>query len=171
MTPSTLYIAATVVILICVLVAILKGLNYISYGYIKRKVLHERVWDLNICCGKSDGRGINADIIRHDEVPNFELIQNIYSLPYADKQFKSTLCSHTMEHVEDPVSFFNELKRVSENVTILVPPLWDIGAVLNVLEHKWVFLSLKTRHSTLPKHVRLPLSAFVHAHFGQKFRG
>ncbi|MEX2404909.1 MAG: methyltransferase domain-containing protein [Balneolales bacterium] len=144
--------------------------NKLSYCYLKQKVLKRQKWDLNICCGKTDGGGINADIYKHDSVPNFILTENIYDLPFKDKQFKSVLCSHTIEHVEDPSRFFDELNRVGEKVVLVIPPLWDISAVFNALEHRWIFLSFKKEHESLPRHIKLPFSETVHNYFGQKIR-
>jgi hypothetical protein len=149
-------------------ITVLKLLNWLSYSHIKNKILNSHKWDLNICAGKTDGGGINADIIQHSEVKNFHLIKDIYSLPYKDGQFNTVLCSHTLEHVEDPQNFFSELQRVGKHVTILLPPLWDISAVLNVLEHRWVFFTLRTKHYTLPPHMRLPLARWVQSTFGQR---
>ena len=145
--------------------------NIISYRIIKNRILNERKWDLNICSGKTDGGGINADVFPHaplSDPDRFVHIQSIYALPFRDKQFKNVLCSHTMEHVEDPEAFFRELERVGEKVTLVLPPLWDLGAVLNFFEHKWVFLSMKKRHCRLPRFKKLPFSAFVQKKMGQR---
>ncbi|HHC75038.1 MAG TPA: hypothetical protein ENK78_08190, partial [Thiothrix sp.] len=75
-------------------------LNYISYQMMKQRILKRRKWDLNICCGKTDGGGINADIMAHATVNNYCHLDNIYQLPFADQQFEHILCSHTIEHVE-----------------------------------------------------------------------
>ena len=80
----------------------------------KERIIAGQQWDLNICCGKAD----------------------------ADKQFKNVLCSHTIEHVEKPDLFFRELHRVGETIAIILPPLWDIFAAFNFVEHKWIFLSI-----------------------------
>jgi ubiquinone/menaquinone biosynthesis C-methylase UbiE len=119
--------------------------------------MHGRQWNLNICCGKTDGGGVNADIFQHKELPNFQLIDDIYNLPFKDRQFDTILCSHTMEHVDHPQKFYKELRRVGRHITIVVPPLYDLAAVLNVFEHKWIFLSCKKEHHELPRHVRLPI--------------
>jgi ubiquinone/menaquinone biosynthesis C-methylase UbiE len=95
------------------------------------------------------------------------LVKDIYNLPFKDKKFKTVLCSHTIEHVDDPEKFLKELKRVGKEVVIVVPPLYDIGAVLNVLEHKWIFLSFRKEYSKLPKHIKLPLSRTIQKQFGQ----
>ncbi|MEX0928660.1 MAG: methyltransferase domain-containing protein [Balneolales bacterium] len=150
------------------IVVILYISNKLSYHFLKKRILERQKWDLNICCGKTDGGGINADIFKHDSVPNFILTGDIYNLPFNNKQFKTVLCSHTIEHVEDPELFFKELNRVGEKVSLVIPPLWDISAVFNALEHKWIFLTFKKEHETLPPYVKLPFSETIHNHFGQK---
>lgn len=144
--------------------------NHFSYRILKRRILRERKWDLNICCGKTDGGGINVDIVCHLDLPRYQQVQNIYNLPFEDGAFGTVLCSHTMEHVDDPVRFDAELRRVGREVTIVIPPLYDIAAVLNVFEHRWIFLTFRKKHHKLPRHVRLPFSRGVQRRFGQKIR-
>ena len=146
-------------------------LNWLSYRYLKNRIMSERKWGLNICCGKTDGGGIYADIVRHGDIRNFVLIEDIYNLPFEDGRFDSVICSHTIEHVDDPRRFDEELRRVGKSVTYLRPPLWDVSAALNVLEHKWIFLTLSTRHLRLPAHVRLPLARTVQRVLGQRVKG
>lgn len=153
--------------IIVIVVAYGIAVHHYSYTIAKNKTLHERKWDLNICCGKTDGGGINADILKHAEVNNYVHIQNIYKLPFADKQFQHTLCSHTIEHVDNPEKFFTELSRVSQSVTLVLPPLYDIGAVCNLLEHKWIFLTFKKNHSTLPRYIKLPFARQLQKIVGQ----
>jgi SAM-dependent methyltransferase len=144
-------------------------LNVFSYRYLKRNVLRRRRWDLNICCGKTDGGGTNADIVRHrSDLPNFVKIDDLYDLPFKDDEFGAVLCSHTIEHVEHPERFWRELRRVGRDVTLVVPPLWDLSAAFNVLEHRWVFLTLRKEHKHLPPRVRLPLARTVQRLFGQR---
>jgi len=142
-------------------------LHLFSYRLYKTHILKLKTWDLNICCGKTDGRGINADIKKHGDLPNFVLIDSIYKLPFETKAFNETLCSHTMEHVDDPELFYKELERVSKNITIVIPPLWDIFAVLNIFEHKWIFLSFTKKHHKLPRYIRLPFSRTFQKYFTQ----
>lgn len=143
--------------------------HFIDYRILKKRHFNSRKWDLNISCGPTDGGGINADIVKRD-VPKFVLVESIYSLPFKDKQFKNTVCSHTMEHVDDPERFYRELRRVSENVVVLVPPVWDIAALLYFPEHKWQFITLGTCHkNNLPKRIRLPYGAFQRR-FGQRVK-
>jgi hypothetical protein len=150
-------------------VLVLQLLNYLSYGVLKNRILRSRAaWDLNICCGKTDGGGVNADIVKHTDVPNFILVDDIYSLPFADGHFETVLCSHTIEHVDYPQRFFLELSRVGREVTLVVPPLWDLSAALNVLEHRWVFLTLRKRHTAVPRHVPLPGARTIQRLLGQR---
>ena len=147
----------------------LKVLNLVSYSLLKNRILRSRsAWGLNICCGKTDGGGVNADIFKHMDVPNYVQIDNIYELPFDDGHFDTVLCSHTIEHVDDPVRFFEELRRVGHEVTLIIPPLWDLSAALNFLEHRTLFLTLRKRHTTLPPHVPLPGAATIQRLFGQR---
>jgi SAM-dependent methyltransferase len=130
--------------------------HVIDYIILKNYYLNKNKWDLNISCGNTDGGGLNADIVKRD-VPNFVLIKNIYKLPFKDKQFKNVLCSHTIEHVKNPENFFKELRRISKNVVLIIPPLWDTTSLFFLGEHKWQFLTLKTKHNnSLPAMFRLP---------------
>jgi len=128
--------------------------NQLSYRILKNRVLGERTWDYNICCGTTDAGGINADIVQHATVPNFELVRDVTALPHRDQAFDQVICSHTLEHVDNPMAMFRELQRVGKSVTILVPPLWDLGAAFNPAEHRVIFLTLRTRHDNhLPPYI------------------
>jgi hypothetical protein len=156
-----------IVIIIAMFAFYIFAAHFLSYSYLKKKILKSKKWDLNICCGKTDGGGINADIYKHTDVPNFALVKSIYKLPFSDKEFKTVICSHTMEHVDKPYDFFKELERIGEDVTVVIPPLYDLSAVFNIFEHKWIFLSFRKKHRNLPKHIKLPFSDFIQKRFGQ----
>lgn len=148
--------------------ALLYGLHILSYGVLKRLIVEERRWGLNICCGATDGGGVNADIVRHDpSLPRFRRIKDIYRLPFRTRTFDTVLCSHTIEHVDDPDRFYRELRRVGRKVVLVLPPLWDPLAAFNVFEHRWLFLTLRKRHETLPPKIPLPLSRTVQSLLGQ----
>ena len=67
-------------------------INRLSYILLKAQIFGRRKWDLNICCGKMDGGGVNADIVKHrDDIPNFRLIDDIYHLPFKNRQFKQRI--------------------------------------------------------------------------------
>jgi len=142
--------------------------NILSYKILKDRIIESRKWDLNICCGRTDGGGVNADVKKYGDIQNFKLIKDVYSLPFQDKQFKNVLSSHTIEHLDDPKRFFDELKRVGSSVTLIVPPLWDVWAsLLNIWQHKWIFLTFKKKHTKLPKYVALPFAKTFQRTFGQ----
>jgi len=150
-------------------VVILKGLNHLSYRVLKRRVIAERRWDYNICCGTTDGGGINADIVRHADVPRFELVADVHRLPHPSGAFDTVLCSHTLEHIDDPAAMFAELQRVGRRVTVLVPPLWDLGAALNVLEHRVIFVTWRTRHDdVLPSYLAFRPARWLQGRIGQR---
>lgn len=143
--------------------------HYASYQFIKNRALRERKWDYNICCGTTDGGGINADIMKHGEVPGFELITDVTKLPHPDGAFQHVLCSHTLEHVPNPEAMFRELRRIGRNVTVLIPPLWDFTAALQPLEHQVIFLTLKSRHENrLPPFIRYWPARWLQAALGQR---
>jgi len=143
-------------------------LNQISYRFMKQRIIGQHSWGLNVCCGKTDGGGVNADIIRHKDLPHFVKINDVYNLPFKNGQFETVLSSHTIEHLDDPSEFFAELQRIGKKVTIIIPPLWDFSAAFNVLEHKFVFLTFKKEHRTLPKFVRLPFAKTIQKLLGQR---
>jgi hypothetical protein len=72
--------------------------------------------------------------------------------------------------VDDPRRFYAELCRVGSEVTLILPPLWDISAALNIIEHQWLFLTWKKEHRLLPRFVRLPLARTVQKLFGQRIK-
>ncbi|MFA6088256.1 MAG: methyltransferase domain-containing protein [Candidatus Woesearchaeota archaeon] len=145
-------------------------LNWLDYKFMKKRYLESEKFDLNICCGNTSCEGVNADIVKRD-VSKFVLVKNIYKLPFKDKQFKNTICSHTLEHIDNPKKFFDELRRVSKNVTILVPPLWDFGCMINIWEHRLQFLTFTSRHKNkLPKFFYLPFSKTFQKKLGQQIK-
>ncbi len=165
-----LYFIIAVIIILAVALA-LWLIHFWSYTLAKRRVLRRQRWDLNICCGLTDGGGVNADIVQHADLPNFVAVSDVTALPFVDKQFETVLCSHTLEHVDDPAAMLREMRRVGRHVTIVLPPLWDIAAALNFVEHRWVFLSFKKEHvDRLPPHVRLPGARWVQERFGQPIK-
>ena len=143
--------------------------HVIDYHVLKRYYLKKRKYGLNISCGDTDAGGVNADVAARD-VNNFVLVDDVYHLPFGDKQFKSVVSSHTIEHVEDPDRFYGELSRVSGEVVLFVPPVWDIFSLLAFREHKWQFLTLRPKHvNSLPRKVKLPYWS-LQKRFGQKLR-
>lgn len=141
-------------------------LNLLSYRVLKPRLIRRKQWDLNICCGNTSVGRVNADIVAQSNVSNFVLTPNIYQLPFEDKAFAEVLCSHTIEHVEDPQAFWNELNRVGTRVTLILPPLWDVAAVLNIFEHRWIFLTFRKAHTRLPPYIRFSFAHYYQERFG-----
>lgn len=156
-----LTLAATIAIIVAFL-------HWYSYHHLKHGIVRRRHWDLNICCGTTDGGGVNADIVRHADVPNFVKLESIYRLPFEDRQFRIVLSSHTAEHVDFPDQFDRELRRVGRTVVYVLPPMWDLAASLNLLEHQWLYLCVRKVHYRLPRRVRLPFARRLQARLGQR---
>jgi SAM-dependent methyltransferase len=142
--------------------------HWYSYRSLKHTIIGRQRWDLNVCCGRIDGGGPNSDIVKHDDIPNFVQLDNIYRLPFADAQFEAVLCSHTVEHIDYPQRFDRELRRVGKNVVYILPPIWDLAAALNIWEHKWQILSVRKVHRQLPPRVPLPFARRLQARIGQR---
>lgn len=154
--------------LVATITVIIVFLHWYSYGYLKNSIIGRQTWDLNICCGTTDGGGVNVDIVQHSELPNFVQVEDIYCLPFEDQQFDTALCSHTIEHVDYPRRFDRELRRVAKNVVYVLPPVWDLAAALNVWEHKWLFLTIRKVHYSLPRCTPLPFARRLQSRIGQR---
>ena len=113
---------------------------------------------------------MNADIVEFGQLNNFYKVEDVYRLPFGDQEFEWVLSSHTAEHLDDPAAFDRELRRVGKNVVYIVPPLWDVGAMLNMHQHKWIFLTFKKKHHRLPKYVKLPFARVVQRVWGQMIK-
>ncbi|MEM1260835.1 MAG: methyltransferase domain-containing protein [Pseudomonadota bacterium] len=154
--------------LVATVTVIIVFLHWYSYHYLKKGIIGRRSWDLNICCGTTDGGGVNVDIVKHADVSNYVQVESIYDLPFEDGQFETVLCSHTAEHVEYPDRFDRELRRVGKNVVYILPPVWDLAASFNLMEHRWLFLSVRKVHHRLPARIPLPFARALQAKIGQK---
>ena len=65
------------------------------------------------------------EVIHIDIVPNsfcLEFVCSGFNLPFVDGSFDIVHCSHVLEHVRDPWSFFLELKRVTKKAVVLKIP-------------------------------------------------
>ena len=85
--------------------------------------------------------------------------------------FKYLVTSHHhFDHCGGALKFYEELKRVSKNIILLVPPLWDIASLADIREHKWQFMTLRTKHvNILPNKFKLPYW-WYQKRFGQMIR-
>lgn len=85
-----------------------------------------------------------ADINDHSDIyknKKFFLIEKNKKLPFQDNEFDFLICSHVLEHVDDVISFSNEIKRVSKKGYIELPTrLEDNLVFINLKAHKWWFM-------------------------------
>ena len=81
---------------------------------------------------------VNTDVVS-ENVPNF--IQNDIGkepLPFDDKEFDVSFCSHVLEHIDDWETALNEIVRVSDKVVLVLPSPDSIGNKFSP-EHKHYF--------------------------------
>lgn len=67
-----------------------------------------------------------ADIVVQDEVkvlaPRLKFFEaNMERLPFADREFDTVVCTHTLEHVRNLPRAVDELRRVAKRMIIVVP--------------------------------------------------
>jgi ubiquinone/menaquinone biosynthesis C-methylase UbiE len=90
---------------------------------------------LEVGCGKgfllkklaarwnATGADIVIDRSHFADVPGIKLTEaNIQQLPFADRQFDTLVCTHTLEHVRDFFAAVSELRRVAKRRLIIVVP-------------------------------------------------
>lgn len=84
--------------------------------------------------------------------------------PFPDKEFDFVIASHVAEHIDDPLKFCNELKRISKRGYIETPgPITELMLPTN--SHKWIIrkggigLIFKKNYCTKP------LSSFFYSIF------
>jgi SAM-dependent methyltransferase len=66
------------------------------------------------------------------------------SLPFTNNEFDYVICSHVVEHVDDPNQFLTELSRVGKSGYLEAPSL--LGEYLIPKEsHKWVLLDINEK--------------------------
>ena len=89
-----------------------------------------------------------ADI--HDFKKEFEIkklrftkIEPDKKLPFKDKEFDYVICSHVIEHVNDPIFFKKEIERIGKAGYIELPTRLNDNMVFGcdeeVFGHKWWF--------------------------------
>ena len=65
------------------------------------------------------------------------IVGDALSMPFKNKEFDFVIASHIGEHIDDPVKFCSELKRVAKNGYIETPgPLTEF--FLPSIAHKWI---------------------------------
>lgn len=98
---------------------------------------------LNVGCGQDPNfmGDYNLDIAENRIMPNF-IRASVYEIPFPDKYFGSVLCSHVLEHLDDPKKALEEMTRVADRVYVVVPVAFKLSTWLHP-EHKWVFCGSK----------------------------
>ena len=82
-------------------------------------------------------RGGEVRIYPHQKFVNVDG-QN---MPFKNKEFDYVICNQVLEHVDDPIGFVNELKRVAKRGYIETPSL--IGeSLFPKKSHKWLCLEI-----------------------------
>ena len=73
----------------------------------------------------------------------FTRIKPDEKLPFKDKEFDYVICSHVIEHVNDPVKFKNEIERIGKSGYIELPTKLNDNIVFGCENeeygHKWWF--------------------------------
>lgn len=95
---------------------------------------------LNLGCGEDYKKGfVNVDVcgkcdLKHD--------LNVYPYPFKDGSVSKVLAYHILEHLENPIKFFEELHRILKPLGVLeviVPHVNADGAAFGDFEHKNYF--------------------------------
>lgn len=73
-------------------------------------------------------------------------------LPFKDKEFDYAICTHVLEHVDDPIAFIKEQTRVAKRGYLEVPSF--IGEYLvPKASHKWVILEIENKIVLMDKEI------------------
>jgi ubiquinone/menaquinone biosynthesis C-methylase UbiE len=66
---------------------------------------------LDVGCGNSPKGDVNVDLFFHVRCENF-VIGEVHHLPFKTSVFENVYSKHCLEHLESPLQFFKEAKRV-----------------------------------------------------------
>jgi len=111
----------------------------------------------NVLLGASRTADVNLDLAGRGQCPTVAQLSegartphpcqgSAYHLPYPSGTFGAALCTHLLEHVEDPDAALAELHRVADRVYVVTPRWWwahawwgfDPSKPLTP-QHKWLF--------------------------------
>lgn len=98
------------------------------------------------------------DINISDEVksiPGIKFVEgNLEALPFADKEFDTVVCTHTLEHVLNLQPAIRELRRVARNCIIIVPRQrpykYTFDMHINFFPYDFTFLNVMKPKNQLP---------------------
>jgi len=104
--------------------------------------LEEKMMKLNVGCGSDFWGDIRLDVTFSH--PFIKIVANILGdaqcLPFRDKVFQETRCFHVLEHIEDPLKAFRELRRVTYGSIQIRVPINHLFSFL--IEAVWLILTI-----------------------------
>ena|GEM_PF-1793944 len=95
---------------------------------------------LDVGCGDVPKGDVNVDLFFYVKCQNF-VIAEAHHLPFKNGVFGKVYSKHCLEHLENPLKFFKEVKRVLKN-----------GATLECIYPTDTMLTKKTIHNILNLH-------------------
>ena len=84
-------------------------------GYLARKIALDkgiRAVGVDITVPEQQDVSTKVTFVRH----------NVHTLPFEDRSFDTVLCTHTIEHLPDPLQTIREIRRVAAKKIIIVVP-------------------------------------------------
>lgn len=115
---------------------------------------------LDIGCGAYPRGDVNIDLFPKIPQPKNFVLADAHHLPFANHSFTGVVCSHTLEHLQNPLQALKEMNRVSKYfVRIFVPSQFSIA---NPQEHifTWNKITLKNLLSLVFKDVYVQYQSF-----------
>lgn len=100
------------------------------------------------------------------EIPTdkYFVVGDALSTPFADKEFDFVIASHVAEHIDDPIKFCDELKRISKSGYIETPgPITEL--LLPANSHKWIVRKSGKGLIFKKNYFTKPLSSFFYSIF------
>jgi len=90
---------------------------------------------LNAGCGCNFWGDVRLDIqlfsiVFYRKRTSANIIGSVEYLPFKDKVFSETLCSHVLEHTLNPLKCFEELKRVTRDHLLIHVPVFHVYSLL-----------------------------------------
>ena len=81
---------------------------------------------------------VNVDIAASEgwPAPDRVTFGDVHRLPWPDGHFGAVVASHVLEHVDDPDAALTELRRVADEVFVIVPKWWAPHTWLHP-GHQW----------------------------------
>jgi len=92
---------------------------------------------LDVGCGNNPTGDVNLDLFCYGKCENF-VVAEAHSLPFRNNTFNKIYSKHCLEHLENPLQFFKEAKRVLKN-----------GGLLECIYPTDTMLTKKTIHNLL----------------------